>query len=417
MALQKDDPDDQGSPVSGSILLEVRKLRKVYRVYRSNRDRLLEIFGKRVPSREHAAVDDVSFVLHSGETLGIIGLNGAGKSTLLKMIAGVIEPSEGEILRRGRVTALLELGTGFEPHLSGRENIYLNGELIGMRRDEIAAVEEEIIAFSELAEAIDEPLQTYSSGMIMRLAFSIALFSRPDILIVDEALSVGDAHFSAKCTRALRERKEEAMAILYVSHDLNSLKILCDRLLLLDRGRLIGEGSPDEVVRRYNFLLAGLEGEAAHSQENGSYGTFEARIESVSIRGSQSGASTLSSGEEAAIEIVIDARHEVKAVTVGIMIRDRFGQDIFGTNTLHQGLSFDLAAGTRHLCRFFMPIDLGAGRYTLTVALHKGLSHDEACIHWYDDAAEFEIAGVRGPLFAGLCRLTPAISWQKIEKR
>ncbi|MDD2358609.1 MAG: ABC transporter ATP-binding protein, partial [Thiovulaceae bacterium] len=207
-------------------VLEVKNITKIYKIYKNNFDRIKEIFFKRVYHKEFISNNNISFDLYEGETLGIIGVNGAGKSTILKIITGVIEPFSGEVVRHGRVTALLELGTGFNPDMTGYENIYLNGTLIGMTKKEIDLKIEKIIRFSELGDYIDEPIRTYSSGMSMRLAFSIAIFSEPQILIVDEALSVGDAHFAAKCTKALKERKEQNMSIIYVSHDLNSLKLL-----------------------------------------------------------------------------------------------------------------------------------------------------------------------------------------------
>ncbi|MDD3506353.1 MAG: ABC transporter ATP-binding protein, partial [Sulfurimonas sp.] len=223
-------------------ILEVKNITKIYKMYKSNFDRLKEIFLNRPYHREFVSNRDISFDLYEAETLGIIGVNGAGKSTILKIIAGVISPTSGEIIRHGRVTALLELGTGFNDELSGYENIFLNGTLIGMSEQECTQKAKEIIIFSELGDYIYEPIKTYSSGMKMRLAFSIAIYSEPQVLIVDEALSVGDAHFAAKCTKALKQRKEQNMSIIYVSHDLNSLKLLCDRVILLSHGEVVQEG-------------------------------------------------------------------------------------------------------------------------------------------------------------------------------
>ena len=239
-------------------VLEVKNVSKLYKIYKSNTDRLKEIFTKKSYHKEFIANNNISFDLFEGETLGIIGVNGAGKSTILKIIAGVIEPTAGEVIRHGRITALLELGTGFHHQMSGYDNIYLNGTLIGMSKKEISEKIDKIIDFSELGDYIHEPIMTYSSGMSMRLAFSIAIFSEPKILIVDEALSVGDAHFQAKCTKALRDRKKENMSIIYVSHDLNSLKLLCDRVILLNHGELVDDGNPEDIINQYNFLISKL---------------------------------------------------------------------------------------------------------------------------------------------------------------
>ncbi len=401
-------------------LLEVRDIRKVFRVYAHPRDRLKEIFLKKKLHHDFVANDGITFFLERGETLGIVGLNGAGKSTLLKLIAGVLEPSAGEVIRRGRVTALLELGTGFNPRLSGYDNIFLNGELIGMSPEEIRERLSDIVEFSELGPFIDEPVKTYSSGMVMRLAFSIAIHSNPEILIVDEALSVGDAHFSAKCTRALRQRKEEAMSILYVSHDLNSLKLLCDRMILLNDGRIEAEGDPESVLNTYNYLIARLDDENFTREVEGrrhEYGTFEARIESVKLWGVDSRSEVLSSGEEAEILVSYRTREDLEDLTIGIAIRDRFGQDLYGTNTFYLGASHRVRAGERYRCRFRLPMNLGPGRYYLTVALHSQHEHTEHCYHWIDRAVEFEVAGIRGPLFTGLCRLETRIACERFPER
>jgi len=321
--------------VSDSLSLRLDNVSKRYRLYSKESDRFVELFFGGTRHKIFYANEKISFELYRGETLGIIGMNGAGKSTLLKMIAGVLDPSEGTIERHGRVTALLELGTGFNHDLTGRENIHFNGMLLGMDRREIQRKIDAIIQYSELGSFIDEPLRTYSSGMMMRLAFSIAIHTEPDILIVDEALSVGDAHFSAKCTRTLKELKEKRMSILYVSHDLNSLKLLCDRLLLLDRGHIVAEGDPERVVNRYNRLLADLDDHQELActtlEPVQGYGAMEARIVDVEVRGKRSQGKRLSSGEEAEIRVLIESDRLREDLTLGIMIRDRFGQDIFGT--------------------------------------------------------------------------------------
>jgi lipopolysaccharide transport system ATP-binding protein len=393
-------------------VLEVKNISKVYKIYQNNLDRLKEIFAKKSYHREFIANNNISFDLHEGETLGIIGLNGAGKSTILKIIAGVIEPTMGEIVRHGRVTALLELGTGFNPEMSGYDNIYLNGTLIGMTKQEIDEKIKDIIEFSELGDYIYEPIQTYSSGMGMRLAFSIAIFSEPQILIVDEALSVGDAHFSAKCTKALQGRKRQSMSIIYVSHDLNSLKLLCDRVLLLNGGELIEEGEPERVINSYNFLISKLNDQVDKMRINpsgNSYGTFDIEIVGVTIEGRNSKSSILASGEEAIIKIEIKSNKNLSNMTIGVAIRDRFGQDIFGTNTFHHNLQLNFQEGKRYICTFEMPLNIGVGKYSITTAIHSNENHLDNCSHWLDYATDFEVAGVQGELFIGVCRLEPKI--------
>jgi lipopolysaccharide transport system ATP-binding protein len=400
-------------------ILEVKNITKIYKMYKNNFDRLKEVFLKKPYHKEFVSNNNLSFDLYEGETLGIIGVNGAGKSTILKIIAGVIEPTSGEILRHGRVTALLELGTGFHDELSGYENIFLNGTLIGMTQEECEQRAPEIIAFSELGDYIYEPIKTYSSGMKMRLAFSIAIFSQPRILIVDEALSVGDAHFAAKCTKALRERKAQNMSIIYVSHDLNSLKLLCDRVVLLNHGTIIEEGLPEAVINSYNFLIAKLndneEKISIESLQSSSFGTFEVEITDVCISGENSNSNVISSGERANIDIKIISRKDISNMTVGIMLRDRFGQDIFGTNTYHHKLNIDFKADCKYLCSYKMPLNIGSGKYSITAALHSEDTHLSNCSHWLDHACDFEVAGVNGEAFVGLCRLEPSIDFKEVK--
>jgi len=400
-------------------VLEVRNVTKIYKIYKSNFDRLKEIFLKKKYHREFISNNNISFDLYDGETLGIIGTNGAGKSTLLKQIAAVIEPTHGEIIRYGRVTALLELGTGFNPELSGYDNIFLNGTLIGMSKEECLNKCKDIIEFSELGDYINEPILTYSSGMSMRLAFSIALFSEPKILIVDEALSVGDAHFSAKCTRALKKRKEENMSIIYVSHDLNSLKILCDRVILLNHGKVVSEGSPEDVINKYNFIIAKLNDQEdkvviTDLEDSNSFGTFDVEITKINIQGIESNSDIISSGENANIIIEIKSNIDIKDVNIGILIKDRYGQDIFGTTTKNEGYEYKLIKDNKYRIVFNLDLNIGIGKYTISSALAVGDNHLDYCLHWLDYGADFEIAGIKGNIFTGINKLYPKIN--KIEE-
>ncbi len=399
------------------IVLEVKDVSKIYKKYDNNLDRLKEIFFKKEYHKKFIANKNISFSLFKGETLGIIGINGAGKSTILKIIAGVISPTSGEVIRRGRVTALLELGTGFNDEMTGIDNIFLNGSLIGMTKEEIYQKKEDIIEFSELGEYIREPIKTYSSGMKMRLAFSIAIFSEPEVFIVDEALSVGDAHFQQKCISALKKRKNENMSIIYVSHDLNSLKLLCDRVILLSDGIVIEEGMPEEVINSYNFLISKLNDKEnlILKQDNNpnSYGTFDIEIIKATVIGKKSKSNIISSGENATIQIVIKSKKAFKNITIGILIKDRYGQDIYGTNTYYQGKKLSTEADKIYICDFNMPLNIGIGKYTLTAAIHLDENHLEECYHWLDRATEFEVAGVDGDLFIGLCKLDPNITYKE----
>ena len=398
-------------------VLEVHKLTKKYQIYNSNIDRLKELFLKKEYHKTFIANQSISFTLYEGETLGIIGINGAGKSTLLKMIAGVTVPTSGEIMRHGRVTALLELGTGFNQEMSGEENIYLNGTLIGMSKKEVSQHKKDIIDFSELGDYIHEPIKTYSSGMKMRLAFSIAIFSQPKVLIVDEALSVGDAHFSAKCTQALAQRKKQNMSIIYVSHDLNSLKLLSDRMIMLHNGKIVEQGTPENVVNRYNFLIAKLNEDSnliKLKQESAQdFGTYEIEIKRVSIKKDATIQNNFTTGDRVTIEIEIDSTIDTDSLTIGIQIRDRYAQDIYGTNTFLQEIPLSVKADKSYLCSFSIELNIGVGKYTLVTALHTSSRHTEECYHWVNNAADFEVSMSKDKSFIGLCRLEPDINFKE----
>lgn len=388
-------------------MIRVQNLTKRFRLYARPVDRLIEALTRRPRHRDFCALKDLSFQIEAGETLGIIGVNGSGKSTLLKILTGVILPDAGEITVEGRITGLLELGTGFNPEFSGYDNIFMNATYLGMSHTEVQERLDRIISFSELEDFIHEPLKTYSSGMTMRLAFSIAIHAEPRCFVVDEALSVGDAHFQQKCMNRIREFKASGGTILFVSHDLATIKMLSDRVMLLDKGDLVEISDPDTVVNRYNYLLAcyGEDGKRLAAAPEGAYGTFDARISKVSIRGIDSGADLLSSGEECCIDVELDANISLEDLTIGIMIRDRFGQDIYGTNTHYLNIPLSVVAGEKRRVSFHFPLLLQQGKYTLTVALHAGRDHQDACYHWLDNAASFQVAGLKGALFAGITDL------------
>jgi lipopolysaccharide transport system ATP-binding protein len=366
------------------------------------------------------ALQSVSFTVRQGETLGVIGQNGAGKSTLLKILTGVLLPNGGEIRIDGRITGLLELGTGFNFEMNGLDNIVMNGMLLGMSRRELADKKAEIIDFAELGEFIDEPIKTYSSGMVMRLAFSIAIHADPKCFVVDEALSVGDAYFQQKCMLKIRNFRDNGGSIIFVSHDLNAVKILCDRAILLDHGRVVIEGVPEDVVNKYNYVISRIRKQDASTrsapQGGNSYGSLEAEIVSVALVGDKSGSNTVSSGETVAINVDIKAYKDIANVTVGILIRDVFGQDIFGTNTFHHELSVDMKKDTPYRCRFTMPLNIGPGKYTITSGIHSHDTHIHHCYHWVDHAESFEVAGIYGQFYTGICRLSPEIVIKSVDK-
>lgn len=394
-------------------MIRVNNISKRFRLYNKPFDRIKEALLGRNYHHQHQALEGITFEVPANSTLGIIGHNGAGKSTLLKLLTGVLLPDSGTIETGGRIAGLLELGTGFNFELSGLENIHHNGLLIGMNRSELEEKIHEIIFFSELGSYINEPLKTYSSGMVMRLAFSIAIHAKPDTFLVDEALAVGDAHFQQKCYRKIKEFHANGGSIILVSHDLNAIKMLCDNAMLLDHGRIFEIGKPEKVVNTYNFLVAKQNEASMEEYRNAEsicseYGTLQAKIQKLNIIGELSSGSTVSSGEVTIFDLYYIVTTSLPDLTVGILIRDRFGQDVFGTNSNLNKIVMPCSQGSWQV-RFTMAIDLAPGKYTVTAALHTQENHVEKCYHWIDSAANFEVAGVLGPLFTGLCRLRPTI--------
>jgi lipopolysaccharide transport system ATP-binding protein len=392
-------------------MIEVIGLAKTFKLYPKPADRLIEALLRRQRHHLHAALTDVSFAVEPGETLGILGRNGAGKSTLLKLLMGVLLPDRGELRLDGKITGLLELGTGFDSALTGLENIERNGLLLGMSRREIDERRAAIIAFSELGDYIREPLRTYSSGMTMRLAFSVAIHASPTCFLVDEALSVGDAHFQQKCVRRIQEFRQEGGSLVFVSHDLNAVKVLCDRALVLEQGRVVASGTPDAAVNYYNQLIADLDAEPAAelSPQGRGYGNLSLEIVEAALHGEESGSDLVNAGELTHVRIRIMARRSVPEFTLGILIRDRFGQDVFGTNSYFLEHPLRLSTGQSMVVELRFPMNLGPGKYTLTAALHSRHNHLEDCYHWCDNLLRFDVAGVKGPLFYGIARLEPQI--------
>lgn len=396
-------------------MITVDQLSKSFKLYKKPSDRLKELVLRKPYHTRHTVLNNLSFTVDDGEALAILGRNGAGKSTLLKILTGVLEPDTGTVQLSGKLTGLLELGTGFDFNLTGLQNIHTNGLLIGMSPEEIESKLEDIITFSELGHYIHEPIRTYSSGMVMRLAFSISIHAEPEIFLIDEALSVGDGHFQQKCMRKIRQFRANGGSIVFVSHDLNAVKMLCDRAIVLDKGNVVANSEPESAVNIYNQLL-GTETEAEAPQVNdGGYGTREASIEKATLTGVDSASQIITSGEDAILTALVNAKSTLESVTLGMMIRDRFGQDIFGTNTYHLDHPISLQAGEQMELCFTLPMTLAPGKYTMSLALHEGSDHTRHCYHWWDNALNFEIAGIRGPQFAGVCNLSPTVQQRLAE--
>lgn len=390
-----------------------RGLGKKYKLYSRARDRLVEWLGGAPRHREEWALRGVSFELANGESVGIIGMNGAGKSTLLKILTGTTQPSEGSFEVYGHVAALLELGIGVHPEFSGWQNATLACRLLGLDEQTIARVLPWIRDFSELGEHMDAPVRTYSTGMQVRLAFSTATAVRPDVLIVDEALAVGDAYFQHKSTARIREFQRSGTSLLFVTHDPAAVKSLCQRALLLDQGRLLRDGPPDAVYDFYNALIARKERDAEIEQvalDHGlttRSGSRELELESVELLDRDNAHTrSFATGETARIICTVRVHRPVPDCTVGFVLRDRLGNDIFGTNTRHLGLAAGPChPGDRLRVAFSVELCLGAGSYSLSVAVHAAQSHVEANYDWWDRVLVFDVHRAGHAPFSGVAQL------------
>ena len=318
----------------------VDKISKTFKLYKKPSDRLRELVLRRSFHKSFSAVKNVSFEVNPGQTLGIVGENGAGKSTVLKLLTGVLLPDTGSVQVEGKITGLLELGTGFNPEFSGLDNIIHNATYLGLSRKEIDNRLDKIIGFTELKEFIGEPLKTYSSGMVMRLAFAVAIHADPTAFVVDEALSVGDAYFQQKCMARIKEFKNNGGSIVFVSHDMNAVKVLCDQAILLSQGNVVEQGDPETIINTYNFLVAKrASGNKLKYQDNdraAGYGNHKVSIDEVVLMDEKNNRSEiLMSGHFAKIVISLTGQVAVDNLTLGIAIRDKFGQDMYGTNSYY----------------------------------------------------------------------------------
>lgn len=399
-------------------MLQVQNVSKVYRLYRKPADRLLELlpFSRRAP-REFWALRDVSLTVERGEVLGVIGPNGSGKSTLLQIVSGILEPTRGRVVSQGRIAALLELGAGFNPEFSGRENVFLNGEILGIARRDMERVFPDIERFAEIGSFMDRPVKEYSTGMYVRLAFSTAIHVDPEILIVDEALAVGDAIFANRCVKKFVELKERKVTVLFVSHDLGLVKRLSDRAALMIDGRVAAYGHPSEVVNRYvGLVLERQERDQPSSSLPKTAGSFRhgdasSEILSADILNTQ-GESTrnLEPHQTVRIRVRAAARRDLQEPVVGVLIRNRLGIDVFGTNTRIEGIDLgNIAAGQIFEVDFTFDCLLTRQDYTLTVATQhrEGYSQD-----WLDDVLSFSVTDARD--VAGFANFKTKVDFRRI---
>lgn len=397
----------------------VKNLSKAFRRYPSPLARLKEWL---LPGREYHekrwVLQGLDFEVGAGETIGLVGRNGAGKSTLLKMLTGTLAANSGEILIEGRVAALLELGMGFHPDFTGRQNVYMAGQLLGLSRTDIDNLLPAIVAFAEIGDALDQPVRTYSSGMQVRLAFSVATAVRPDILIVDEALAVGDAYFQHKCFRRIREFKSQGVTLLFVSHDPLAVKSLCNRAILIEKGKVVMDGEPDQVLDYYNALIAldekAADEHAAHISQDTSMtrsGSGQARLLKVDLQNATGSTRILRHGETARLVVDCEVCETIPELTLGFMLRDRLGNEIFGTNTFHAEKTLPTQAGSCFTVEFELTdCPLGPGSFNATFALHSAYNHLNGNYDWWDQALTFEVAQGESALFSGVVGLPVAIT-------
>jgi lipopolysaccharide transport system ATP-binding protein len=399
-------------------LLTVNNLGKAYRVYASEFQRIGRWFGLPTkPSEEHWVLKHISFSINPGEAIGIVGQNGAGKSTLLKMITGTLQPTEGSVQVNGRIAAILELGMGFTPDLTGRQNVFHAAGLMGFSAEQINEVIDDIEAFAEIGEYFDEPVRTYSSGMQMRVAFAVATAIRPEILIVDEALSVGDSYFQHKSFDRIREFQAQGTTLLIVSHDRGAIQALCNRAILLEKGTVIKDGKPEEVMDFYNALIAEKENATVQVRElqDGSTqtrsGSGEANIESVTLHNAAGDPiEYVSVGENVSLRINTKINSAIPELVVGYLIKDRLGQPVFGTNTHHLGCKLDsLEVGETVSYSFRFAANLGVGSYSIAVALHTTDSHLSRNYEWVDLTLVFNVVNISQSEFVGLAWIPPSV--------
>ena len=397
----------------GSIT--VSQLGKAYKNYPSRWSRLAEWlipFSKKRHSMKWV-LQDLNFTVSAGEAVGIVGINGAGKSTLLKMITGTTQPTSGSVKVQGRVAALLELGMGFHPDFSGRQNAIMAGQLLGYSVEELDRLMPEIEAFAEIGDYIDQPVRVYSSGMQMRLAFSVATAHRPDILIVDEALSVGDTYFQHKSFDRIREFNKLGTTLLIVSHDKGAVQGICDRAILLNAGRLAMEGEPEAVMDYYNAMLADR-GNLRVRQDitddgkiQTTSGTGEASILGAGLFNAQDEpVEVVDVGQPVSIRVKVRINQSIPELVLGYMIKDRLGQPVYGTNTHHlQQPSKELKTGEEIDFVLRFAANLGEGSYSVAIALHTADTHVTNNYEWRDRAIVFTVMNINKDKFVGVAWL------------
>lgn len=397
------------------VVIDVSHVTKTFKVYLDKGNTLKErmIFSNRRKYEVRHVLNDISFQVHRGEAVGLIGHNGCGKSTTLKLLTRIMYPDSGSITMRGRVSSLIELGAGFHPDMSGRENIYINASIFGLTKKEIDDRLDDIIAFSELEEFIDNPVRTYSSGMYMRLAFSVAINVDADILLIDEILAVGDANFQAKCFNKMREIKAQGTTIVLVSHSMGQVEQLCDRSIWINDGKIVQQGNPKEVDLAYLERMnqehrARVEQEAhddekaapSSREEKNRYGNFNARISSVRfVDDDDKPINVMDSGDSCTLKVAYHVEQSVEDAVFGIGIFRNDGLNCYGTNTrLSKMKRFSLEKDGAFSFRI-ENLNLAAAQYWLDIAIESG---EGIPVDYYKEAVRFEV--VSGYADAGVVK-------------
>lgn len=416
--------------------ISIENLCKMYKLYNKPSDRLKESLGltKKKCCREHYALSDISFEIKKGETVGIIGTNGAGKSTILKIITGVLSPTSGRVVTDGRISALLELGAGFNYEYSGLENIYLNGTMMGFSDEEIEARMDDILSFADIGDFVYQPVKTYSSGMFVRLAFAVAINIDPEILIVDEALSVGDVFFQAKCYRKFEEFKKQGKTILFVSHDLSSISKYCDRVVLLDHGTKLAEGLPKEMVDLYKRVIVhqgpadqkkgtAVRGRAAGSNPDGGSVSTEKNsgagirwitplemnpgaLEYGDRRAEMTGfclldkdglpTNVIEKGTELTMKVRVRYNEDIDDPIFAYTIKDMRGTEITGTNTMYERVAVEpRKAGQTDVVTYVQEVNLQGGEYLISFGLTGYRGGEFVVYHRLYDACSLTVISTK----------------------
>lgn len=405
-------------------LLDLKNVGKAYSTYKSEWRRFAGWFGLPVkPAESVWVLKHINLEVKIGEAIGLIGQNGAGKSTLLKMITGTTKPTEGTIQVDGRISAILELGMGFNPELSGRENVRHAAGLLGFSSQQIDEALPDIEKFAEINEYFDEPVRTYSSGMQMRVAFAVATAWRPSTLIVDEALSVGDSYFQHKSFDRIRQFREQGTSLIIVSHDRSAIQTLCDRAVLLEKGSIIKDGDPEEVFDYYNALIAEKENQTIEVKkfENGKAqtvsGTGEAKVQEIALYNSKGEvAEYIGVGELVELRIKIKVFSNLDTLVLGYGIKDRLGQVMYGTNTWHTEQVIQAPKeGDEIAFTIAFSANFGVGSYSVQTALVDRDTHLTANYEWQDRALVFNVINIDKTQFVGCLWNEPKITIEKVK--